>query len=187
MKKTRMMWIVLILLLAALAILAMAQRDRPLRVVPNVDPTRYAGQWYEIARLPNRYQKRCAGEVIATYTPRPDGTITVFNRCRLENGSEISVTGVARVAGKDQPNSKLKVRFAPAWLSFIPQVWGDYQVIALSPNYEHAVVGDPSRTYLWILSRTPTLDEGVYRQLLEEAQAQDFDVNLLQKTRQSGP
>jgi apolipoprotein D and lipocalin family protein len=60
-------------------------------------------------------------------------------------------------------------------------------VIALSLNYEHAVVGDPSRTYLWILSRTPTLDEGVYRQLLEEAQAQDFDVNLLQKTKQSGP
>ena len=106
---------------------------------------------------------------------------------QLENGSEISVIGVARVAGKDQPNSKLKVRFAPAWLSFIPQVWGDYQVIALSSNYEHAVVGDPSRTYLWILSRTPTLDEGVYRQFLEEARAQDFDVNLLQKTRQSGP
>jgi len=185
--KTKAKWIIFGLALTAVSILALAQGKRTLRVVPGVDPMRYAGQWYEIARLPNRYQKRCAGEVIANYTPRADGTITVFNRCRLENGDEISVTGLARAAGKGQPNSVLKVRFAPAWLSFIPQVWGDYQVIALSPDYAHAVVGDPGRSYLWILSRTPALDDNVYRQLIEEARSQDFNITLLQKTRQSGP
>jgi len=121
--------------------LAYAQGRSPLRVVPEVDLARYAGQWYEIARFPNRFQKRCAGEVTAQYTLQPSGKISVLNRCRLENGGQIQAEGVARVASKGQPNSILKVRFAPAFLSFIPQVWGDYQIIALSPDYTHALVG----------------------------------------------
>src|SRR6185369_4177077 len=116
--------------LAALAAIAVApaQGKHPLRVVPEVDLVRYAGQWYEIARFPNRFQKRCAGEVTANYTLQTSGKISVLNRCRLENGEQIQAVGVARVAGKGQPNSILKVRFAPALLSFIPQVWGDYQI-----------------------------------------------------------
>jgi len=78
------------------------------------------------------------------------------------------------------------VRFAPAFLSFIPQVWGDYQIIALSADYTHAVVGDPGREYLWILSRSPRMDEATFNRLMEEARAQGFNVSLLQKTRQSG-
>ena len=100
--------------------LVYAEGKRPLRVVPEVDLARYAGQWYEIARFPNRFQKRCAGEVTAQYTLQPSGKISVLNRCRLENGGQIQAEGVARVAGKGQPNSILKVRFAPAFLSFIP-------------------------------------------------------------------
>jgi apolipoprotein D and lipocalin family protein len=166
--------------------LAHAQGKRPLRVVPEVDLARYAGQWYEIARFPNRFQKRCAGEVTAQYTLQPSGKISVLNRCRLENGGQIQAEGVARVVGKGQPNSILKVRFAPAFLSFIPQVWGDYQIIALSPDYTHALVGDPTREYLWILSRSPQMDDATYNRLVEEARAQGFDVSRLQKTRQSG-
>ena len=166
--------------------LAHAQGKRPLRVVPEVDLARYAGQWYEVARFPNRFQKRCAGEVAAQYTLQPSGKISVLNRCRLENGGQIQAEGVARVVGKGQPNSILKVRFAPAFLSFIPQVWGDYQIIALSPDYTHALVGDPTREYLWILSRSPQMDDATYNRLVEEARAQDFDVTRLQKTRQSG-
>ena len=177
-------WVLICISLLIVSILAFTQAKQPLRVVPNLDSAQYAGEWYELARIPNRYQKRCAGEVIARYTPRPDGTITVFNRCNLQDGKQIQVEGVARFAGKGQPNSVLKVRFAPAWLSFIPQVWGDYQVIALSPDYTHAVVGDPDRKYLWILSRTPVLDNETYLQLVEEARSQKFDVSLLQKTRQ---
>jgi len=168
------------------ALVAHAQARAPLRVVPSVDLTRYAGQWYEIARLPNRFQKRCAGEVIATYALKLDGKISVLNRCNLENGEQIKAEGVARIAGKRKSNSILKVRFAPALLSFIPQVWGDYQIIALSPDYTHAVVGDPGRTYLWILSRTARMDDATYLRLVEEAQTQGFDVSRLQKTRQLG-
>jgi apolipoprotein D and lipocalin family protein len=166
--------------------LALAQGKRPLRVVPEVDLARYAGQWYEIARFPNRFQKRCAGEVTAQYTLQPSGKISVLNRCRLENAGQIQAEGVARVVGKGQPNSILKVRFAPAFLSFIPQVWGDYQIIALSPDYTYALVGDPTREYLWILSRSPQMDDATYNRLVEEARAQGFDVSRLQKTRQSG-
>ena len=148
--------------------LVYAEGKRPLRVVPEVDLARYAGQWYEIARFPNRFQKRCAGEVTAQYTLQPSGKISVLNRCRLENGGQIQAEGVARVAGKGQPKSILKVRFAPAFLSFIPQVWGDYQIIALSPDYTYALVGDPAREYLWILSRSPQMDDATYNQLVDE-------------------
>lgn len=166
--------------------LIFAEGKPPLTVVPSVDLVRYSGQWYEIARLPNRFQKKCAGEVTANYTLRPDGKITVLNRCRLEDGKEIKAEGMARLGAKGQPNSMLKVRFAPAFLSFIPQVWGDYQIIALSADYTHAVVGDPGREYLWILSRSPRMDEATFNRLMEEARAQGFNVSLLQKTRQSG-
>jgi apolipoprotein D and lipocalin family protein len=173
--------------LATLSAIGLAHaQGKPLRVVPEVDLARYAGQWYEIARFPNRFQKRCAGEVTAQYTLQPSGKISVLNRCRLENGGQIQAEGVARVVGKGQPNSILKVRFAPAFLSFVPQVWGDYQIIALSPDYTYALVGDPAREYLWILSRSPQMDDAIYNRLVEEARAQGFDVSRLRKTRQSG-
>jgi apolipoprotein D and lipocalin family protein len=161
-------------------------KQQPLNVVPEVDLVRYSGQWYEIARLPNRFQKRCAGDVTANYALRPDGKISVLNRCRLDNGEQIEAEGVARVAAKGKPNSILKVRFAPAFLSFLPQVWGDYQIIALSPDYTQAIVGDPDREYLWILARSAQLDEATYERLVKEAASQGFDVTKLQKTKQSG-
>jgi apolipoprotein D and lipocalin family protein len=168
----------------AAAGLVQAEEKPPLRVVPEVDLVRYAGRWYEIARLPNPFQKRCASEVTATYTLLQDGKISVVNRCRVENGEEIRAEGVARLAGKGQPNSVLKVRFAPAWLSFLPQVWGDYQIIALSPDYSFALVGDPARKYLWILSRSPRMEDAIYDRLVSEAREQGFDVSQLQKTKQ---
>jgi apolipoprotein D and lipocalin family protein len=172
--------------LSAIVLARAAQSKRPLRVVSEVDLARYAGHWYEIARFPNRFQKRCVGEVTAQYTLQPSGKISVLNRCRLESGEQIQAEGVARVAGKGQPNSILKVRFAPAFLSFIPQVWGDYQIIALAPDYTYALVGDPSREYLWILSRSLQMDDATYNQLVDEARVQGFDVSRLRKTRQSG-
>ena len=164
-----------------------AQEKGPLRVVPEVDLVRYSGQWYEIARLPNPFQERCAADVTATYTLRDDGRITVLNRCRMENGEPIEAEGVARLAGKGQPNSVLKVRFAPAFLSFLPWVWGDYQIMALSPDYTQVLVGDPARKYLWILARSPSLEDAAYDELVAEARAQGFDVGRLQKTKQSEP
>lgn len=169
--------------LAALAVSAAAASDQaPLRVVPQLDYKRYSGMWYEIARLPFRYQKDCASDVTASYAPRPDGRITVTNRCVRADGTVQEATGVARrVDG--QPPSVLKVRFAPAVLSFLPMVWGDYQVIALGPDYDYAVVGTPDRSLMWILSRTPQMNSDVYSALTAQAQAQGFNVAALIQTR----
>lgn len=173
--------------LLALAAVVKADRKRePLRVVPSVDPARYAGTWYEIARLPNRFQKKCAGDVAATYTVRSDGGLDVLNRCRKGDGQLTSVKGRARVADRRGPNSKLEVRFAPGYLSFLPFVWGDYQVIDLAPDYSYALVGEPGRKYLWVLSRTPRMDEETYGRAVARAAAEGFDVSKLMRTEQSG-
>lgn len=169
---------------AALLSQALRAQEKPLDVVPQVDFERYAGKWYEIARLPFRYQEDCARDVTATYTPRPDARITVVNRCVEKDGKVNNAEGVARrVDGK--PPSVLKVRFAPGWLSFLPMVWGDYQIIELGPDYEYTVVGTPDRKYLWILARTPKLDAELYRSLVEKAKAQGFDVSRLIETEQT--
>lgn len=155
-----------------------------LKVVDNLDLSRYVGQWFEISRLPNRFQTKCLGDVTATYTSKPEGGLVVTNRCRVQNGKTTEASGVARrVDG--QPASVLKVRFAPAFLSFLPQVWGDYQVIALDDAHTYAVVGSPDRKYLWVLSRTPVMEGATYDRLLGIASSQGFDVSKLVKTPQS--
>jgi apolipoprotein D and lipocalin family protein len=150
----------------------------PLRVVPDVDLERYSGTWYEVARLPNRFEKNCAGDITATYAPRPDGRITVTNRCRKTDGTINEASGVARRV-KNQPPSVLQVRFAPSYLSFLPMVWGDYNIIELGPAYDYAVVGSHDRKYLWVLSRTPRIDRTLYRSLLDRAKAQGFDTSTM--------
>jgi apolipoprotein D and lipocalin family protein len=93
--------------------------------------------------------------------------------------------GVARRADAKGPASRLKVRFAPAFLSFLPFVWGDYWIVELDRDYRHAVVGDPSRKYLWILSRRPEMDEATYASLVDRARGLGFDTSRLLRTRQS--
>jgi len=177
------LFVVVAIVAAGLTVMA---APAPLRVVPTVDLARYAGTWYEIARLPNRFQTKCAGEVVAAYARRPDGRITVTNRCRTTGGETTVATGIARrVDGR--PPSVLEVRFAPAFLSFLPAVWGDYQIIALDAGYEHAMVGTPDRAYLWVLSRTPRMDQALYRRLLDDAKSQGFDVAKVVETRQQAP
>jgi apolipoprotein D and lipocalin family protein len=113
---------------------AQEKTSKTLDVVPSVDILRYIGTWYEIARLPNRFQEKCAGDVTATYSILDNGEIMVVNRCRHENGEITEAEGRARRASDDEPNTKLEVRFAPAFLSFLPFVWGDYWIIDLAPD-----------------------------------------------------
>ncbi|HET9530610.1 MAG TPA: lipocalin family protein [Blastocatellia bacterium] len=167
------------------ATVAAANRPQTLEVVPSVDLARYVGKWYEIARLPNKFQNKCAGEVMATYSQLEGGELKVVNECRLKDGQIDRAEGKARLADKDGPNSKLEVRFAPAWLGWLPMVWGDYWIIDLAPDYSYSVVGTPDRKYLWILSRTPEMDEAVYKRIVEQTAARGFDVSRLIKTRQS--
>jgi apolipoprotein D and lipocalin family protein len=169
----------------ALAVATLQSAPRPLEVVSNLDLQRYAGRWYEIARFPNRFQDQCAGDVEANYSLRDDGRITVVNRCREHDGRITEAQGVARRV-KGAPPSSLEVRFAPAFLSFLPVVWGDYQVMALDDAHTYSLIGTPDRKYLWILSRTPELDPAIYDSLLATAKAQGFDVSRLVLTAQAG-
>ena len=157
--------------------------DQPLQVVPSVDLVRYSGTWYEIARLPNRFQDQCISDVTATYALLDDGEIKVINACMNEDGELKSVEGRARRKSEEQPNSKLQVRFAPAFLSFLPFVWGNYWIIDLDPEYTYAVVGEPDRKYLWILARSPAMNPYVYEKILERLKDQGYDISRLMKTR----
>ena len=147
----------------------------PLQVAPSVDLARYAGKWYEIARLPNRFQRDCAANTSATYTLRPDGKVTVVNECRKADGHLKSAKGTARVADPKGPNTKLKVTF------FWP-FSGNYWIIDLDPEYRWVVVGEPGRDYLWILSREPQMDDATYNQIIERAKQQGYEVGRLMKT-----
>ena len=160
-----------------------AAQGQPLRVADAIDLQRYAGKWYEIARLPNKFQNRCAGDVVAQYTLRTDGRIDVVNQCRDADGRVVQTRGIAR-KGKAGNNAALQVRFAPAILSFLPSVWGDYWILAVGPDYTWAVVGTPSREFLWILSRTPTMSGASYAQAIEIVKGNNFDASRLVRTSQ---
>jgi apolipoprotein D and lipocalin family protein len=172
-----------LLAIAALARAAAADAGVPLRTIPSLDLPRYLGTWYEIAKYPNRFQRQCAGDTMAQYTLLPDQSIEVRNRCRRVDGSVDEAVGAARLNGG--PGSpKLKVRFAPAWLSALPFVWGDYWVIDLDPQYQLAAVSEPGRQYLWILSRTPTVSPQAYDALVQRLARQGLDPARLELTPQ---
>lgn len=162
-------------------VVVLAAKAQAVTTVSSVDLERYLGTWHEIARLPNSFQKKCVGDVTAEYLSRQDGDITVINRCRTQDGSFASATGTAKtVAGSG--NAKLKVSFLPSWLSWLPWGWGDYWIVALSPDYRYAVVGDAKREYLWVLSRQATMDPATYRIALEQAGAQGYPIQHVIKT-----
>jgi apolipoprotein D and lipocalin family protein len=171
--------------LAVCVPLAALAGDQTLRVVDSVDLTRYAGRWYEAAKFPNRFQDHCAGDVVAYYGLRDDGRLDVVNRCRTSAGKVEEAKGIGRKAGDRKNNARLEVRFAPAILSFLGSVWGDYWIIGLGPEYMWAVVGSPSREYLWILSRTPEMSATSYERAIEIARGNGFDVTKLVKTTNS--
>ncbi len=148
----------------------------PNQPVPTLDLDRYAGQWHEIAHLPMFFQRKCLGAVTATYTPKPDGTIHVHNACHTRDGVQ-TVDGEAKIA-EDQP-AAFKVRFAPAWLGWLPRAWADYWVIEVDPDYQWAVVGSPSRKYLWILARRPDMPRAQFEAIRERARQRGYAVDNL--------
>ena len=145
--------------------------------VSQLDLQRYLGTWHEIAHLPMFFQRQCVDKISASYTPLPDGTIEVRNACRTNDGSIDESTGVARPV-EGHPG-QLKVRFAPDWLSWLPMVWADYWVIDLDPDYRWAVVGGPSHKYLWVLSRTPTMERALFERLKTRARERGYPVDKL--------
>lgn len=155
----------------------------PLQTVDRVDIGRYAGTWYEIARLPMPFQKQCAANVTATYMPNPDNTVTVINRCLKADGNWSVAEGLARP--QSDANNRLNVSFLPKVLRRLPFGKAPYWIMALDENYRTAMVGQPDRKYLWILSRTPQIDESVYQAYLKLAAEQGYDLSELIRTKQN--
>lgn len=149
----------------------------PLTTVDHVDLQRYLGKWYEIARYPNRFQRKCESDTTATYTLREDGKVQVVNACREKDGTMTTAKGTAKVVDP-KTNAKLKVTF------FWP-FYGDYWILGLGPDYQYAIVGEPDRKYLWILSRTPAMDETTYQEVLRRVESLGYQPGNLMKTPQS--
>lgn len=166
-----------ILLWLAFSAIPVSAQTLPNEPVASLDLNRYVGTWHEIAHLPLYFQRQCVDNVTATYTLQADGTVGVHNACRTRSGSMDVADGTARkTAG---PAGALQVRFAPSWLGWLPFVWADYWVVELDPNYQWVVVGSPSRNYLWVLSRSPTMSRAQFEQLRERAAKRGYPVDKL--------
>jgi len=155
-----------------------------LTTVQSVDLGRYVGKWYEIGKYPNRFQKQCVANTTATYSMKPNGKIEVRNECTLKNGTTETAVGEAKIADK-KTNAKLKVRFAPGALSFLPFVWGNYWIIDLDKEYGYVAIGEPKREYFWILSRKPVIDDASYQAIVRRAESMGFDPAKIEKTPQN--
>lgn len=147
---------------------------RPPATVSSVDLKRYFGEWHEIARYPNWFQRKCSGAVTARYTPLPDGSIEVLNTCRKADGTTESAKGIAKVV-PDTGNAKLRVKFAGPFT-------GDYWILALDPNYRWSLVGHPSRKYLWILARDREIPRDLYNRIISLATSQGYDSARIVRT-----
>jgi apolipoprotein D and lipocalin family protein len=161
-------------LLCTLSLVVLAQA--PVVSVPSVDLARYSGKWFEIASFPMFFQRSCVADTTAEYSAAPDGGITVHNRCRTDKGFD-DATGKATVV-EGSGNSRLKV-------SFFWPFKADYWIVGLDQDYRWAVVGNPNRQYLWVLSRTPQLPPTLAQAALASASAQGFDLSELRYTPQA--
>ncbi len=156
---------------ALLSVACSTTPPKNVTVIEGFDAERYLGRWYEIARLDHRFE-RGLEQVTATYSKRDDGGLKVVNRgFNAQKQQWQESIGKAYFTGSPQ-RAALKV-------SFFGPFYGGYNVIALDENYQHALVCGPNRDYLWILSRTPQLDEGVKQQLVEQARRANFPVDKL--------
>ncbi len=147
-----------------------------LSTVSHVDLAKYAGKWYEIASYPQWFQKGCTCTT-AEYTPTDKGYVIVENRCNKDsiNGKQSYIKGKAFVV-EGSSNAKLNVQF------FWP-FKGKYWIIDLAEDYSYAVIGHPNRKYLWILSRTPVMDEGIYKQIIARIKQKGFDITKIEITK----
>ncbi|KAL3533149.1 hypothetical protein ACH5RR_006670 [Cinchona calisaya] len=159
---------------------------KEMEVVKGLNLERYMGRWYEIASFPSRFQPKDGVNTRATYTLNPDGTVKVLNET-WSGGKRGFIEGIANKADPKSDEAKLKVKFyVPPFLPVIPVV-GDYWVLFIDEDYQYALIGQPSRKYLWILSRQTALDDEIYNQLVQRAVDEGYDVSKLHKTPQTNP
>ena len=159
-----------------LCLVASAQAQAPVASVETVDLARYAGKWFEIAAFPMFFQRQCVGDTTAHYALASDGKVLVTNRCRTESGFDEATGNATVVEGSN--NSRLKV-------SFFWPFKADYWVLGLDADYRWAVVGNPNRKYLWVLSRSPQLPQSQLDAALATASAQGYGLGQLRYTNHS--
>lgn len=160
---------------------AASSETPPMQSLPEVVVSRYLGTWYQVALFPNRFQSQCVSDTTATYAARPDGSLEVLNQCRLADGRIDAARGVARPA-RPIENDRLRpaqmtVSFLPAWLQWLPVGRGDYWVIDRAEDGRYAVVSEPTRRYLWVLSRTPVLSPEDETTIRSRLRTQHFDLS----------
>lgn len=170
----------MVLIPIALSACALSGKSSPkdIPLVGDVDLTRYAGRWYEIARFPHRFERDLVN-VTATYTIRADGRIDVLNQGKKGSpvGEQSDARAVAWIPDSSEP-ARLKVRF------FWPFA-ADYRIVALDQEgYQYAMVTSSSWNFLWILGREPQLDDDTYTMLVNQAREHGFDVSQLYKVSQ---
>jgi len=173
--------IVLLTLLIPLTAFSRTETETELTTVDSVDLERYLGVWYEVAQIPNRFQKQCVKNTTAEYSLKEKGKIRVVNRCTNKDGEIETVEGTAKVVDK-ATNARLKVSFVS--ILGINLFWGDYWIIGLDAEYKWAIVGTPSRKYGWILSRTSELTDVQWEQINGILTEKGYDTERFVRTEQ---
>ena len=152
--------------------------------IPYLDLNRYLGRWYEIARLPIKYEDEHASDVTANYSVNPNGKVRVDNRCFDEHDKPSNAVGEADPI--DDTKAKLRVNFLPAALRWIPFTDGDYWVLKIDRDYQIALVGTPDHKFLWVLARENSISEASFELYMEEARRQGFSLGRLIRTPHTG-
>ncbi|WP_447763941.1 lipocalin family protein [Sphingopyxis panaciterrae] len=162
----------------------MHDSEKDVVAVPSVDLQRYLGSWFEICRLPLKWEDAEASDISASYSETADGRIRVENRCLDKDGKPDRSIGVA--VPQDETNARLKVSFLPEYLRWIPFTQGDYWVLAIASDYSVALVGTPDREHLWLIARSAAIPTETVENYLAVAKSQGFDLDRLITPRQSG-
>lgn len=164
------------------------KQESQLLTHPNLDLRKYAGLWYEYARLPNGYQVDCTGEVTAEYTFQEDGSLQVHFRCANPECEILSANAEMRPSRRYDAvdNAKLEIRFSSDWLSAPSSIWRDHWVLYVDPDYQHAMIGTPDRRCLWMLGRDRVPNREALQHMLRYAAQLGFSVNRVLRTGETG-
>lgn len=163
-------------LFMGVALPTLSQASTPVQAVSQLDLQRYLGEWHEIARKPLKFQKDCAYNITANYSLNEKGNVKVDNRCYKANG-EMKQSLAEGFVQNPPANSKLKVSFLPKAIRWIPVGRGDYWVLKIDENYQHVLVGEPDRKYLWLLSRDKQPSQAVINEYMNYAKSIGYDLS----------
>ena len=159
--------------MVAIGVSALGQNTSDMKTVQDVEINKFLGVWYEIARFPHSFERNLVG-VTATYSLKKNGNIRVVNQGSKNtlDGKHKKAKAFAKIPNANEPG-RLKVYF------FWP-FGADYLILDLDKDYQWALVGSSSPNYLWILSRTPEMDQALYKAIVDKAKSLGYDTTKLE-------